>query len=551
MTRIPSTSRWERLRWVALWVVLAVAVPVIAGVEPPGQNPDAVKVAVIAALMAVMWVGVIVPLWITALLPLVLFPLLNLNGFGATLDAYASPLITLFFGGFILALGMFRCGLSLRLSLVIVRLANERPGAIVLACMATTAFLSMWVSNTASTMVMLPMALSVIGLVRRNVVPARRGGEGVGKRGSFATALLLGIAYSASIGGMGTLVGTPPNAVLAGFLRDSYGYDIGFFEWMTFGVPLVVVLLLAAWVWLTKVLFRFDHSPIRGTNTMIDRQIDALGPLSGFEKSIAVVAVLTAFAWVARPFLNRIAGDVVPGSGLTDAGIALTAAGVVVAVFAFRGVLAEGPSTVIERTNHFNLHPLANLLRKGRIPRRFVPAADNLSFLLVNVDWRVLTLIGGGLALSMAIKKSGLAAWLIGAGSAYFDLVAVPGVPPIFPVMFVLMLMILMMTELASNTATAAVFVPIVAALAIGLGENPLLLAVPAALVSSCAFTLPMATPPNAIVYGSGRITTGQMARAGWRLDVTAVTAITVLVSSLLALALGIEQGSVPDWARR
>ena len=525
-----------------------MVVPLIAGMEPPGDHPEAIKVAVIAALMAIMWVGVIVPLWITALLPLALFPLLDIHSFSATLEPYTSPLITLFFGGFILALAMFRCGLSLRLSLVIVRLADERPGAIVFGCMATTAFLSMWVSNTASTMVMLPTALLVVALVRRTVRRAKRP-SGSGET-PFATALLLGVAYSASIGGMGTLVGTPPNAILAGFLRESFSYEIGFFEWMTFGVPLVAVLLVTAWVWLTRILFRFDHAPIKGTNAMIDQQLAALGPMSRFEKWIAVIATATALAWVTRPLLNRITNDVSPGWIVSDAGIALTAATVVVTVFIFKSSFFQRPSGILENTSYFTLHPLKDRWAESRIPRRILTRLDNVSFLFANLDWRVLTLIGGGLALSMAIKQSGLGAWLISGGSDFLKLAAIPGIPLVYSVMVILLLITLAMTELASNSATAAVFVPIVALLAIGLGENPLVLAVPAALISSCAFMLPVATPPNAIVYGSGRITTGQMARAGIRLDLTAVTVIALLVTALLSMALGVDQGVVPEWAR-
>ncbi len=549
MTTPSSAFRLERLRWGALWAVAALIVPLLAGVEPPGDHPEAIKVAVVTALMAVMWVGVIVPLWITALLPLALFPLLGIHSFSATLEPYSSPLIMLFFGGFILALAMFRCGLSLRLSLVIVRLADERPGAIIFGCMATTAFLSMWVSNTASTMVMLPMALAVIALLRHTVRPAKM--ANIDGESSFATALLLGIAYSASIGGMGTLVGTPPNAILAGFLRESFSYEIGFFEWMTFGIPLVAVLLVAAWFWLTRILFRFDPAPIKGTNAMIDQQLAELGPMSHFEKWIAAIATLTALAWITRPLLNRIANDAIPGWTVSDANIAVAAATVVVAVFIVKSSFFEHTSGILEKTSSFTLHPLNNHWLESKIPRPVLMRLDNVSFLFANLDWRVLTLIGGGLALSMAIKQSGLGAWLIGGGSGYFELAAIPGIPLVFSMMVILLLTTLAMTELASNSATAAVFVPIVALLAIGLGENPLVLAIPAALISSCAFMLPVATPPNAIVYGSGRITTGQMARAGIRLDLTAVTVIALLVTALLSMMLGVEQGVVPDWAQR
>jgi solute carrier family 13 (sodium-dependent dicarboxylate transporter), member 2/3/5 len=386
--------------------------------------------------------------------------------------------IWLFLGGFLIAIGIERCGLHRRLALRILRTVGSTPAALVGGFMAGTAFLSMWISNTATVLMMLPMALSVLALVERE--------SGESPDPNFAIALLLGLAYAANIGGLGTLIGTPPNALLAGFMGESLGVEIGFGEWMLLGVPLVAVALPLCWVLLVRVLHPVAGSPVAGAD-VLSRELSRLGPMSRAEWTVGTITALTALGWVTRPLLERW----IPG--LNDTGIAIGGALLLFIV------------------------PVD--LRRGEFPLDWRATEG--------VPWSVLLLFGGGLSLAAAIQATGLAAWI---GEAMKGI----GGWPLPLVVLAITAVVLFLTELTSNTATAATFLPVVAALAVGIGVDPLRLAAPAALAASCAFMMPVATPPNAIVYGSGRVTLPQMARAGLWLNLLFVVLIAAATLLLL-----------------
>lgn len=465
------TRRWGGLAAGALLFALALWLP-----PPAGMSPEAWRVAAVAGLMAVWWITEALPLPATALLPLVLFPLLGVAEVKDAAAPYANPLIFLFMGGFVLGLALQRWNLHRRIALGIVARVGTRPASLVGGFMLATAFLSLWVSNTATAVMMLPVALSVIGLIEE------RAGDDAGHgRRRFAISLLLGVAYGASIGGLGTLIGTPPNALLAGYLGEAHGMSIGFAQWMALGVPLSLLMLALAWWLLTHVLFRVDGEALAGAEGVIGDEIRALGPMSHPERLVAIVFAATALAWIARP----LAESVIPG--LDDTVIAIAAA-------------------------------LALFLIPSGVDGRALMDWDTAK----GLPWGVLLLFGGGLTLAAAIASSGLAVWL---GEVLKGLEALPGVV----IVLAATVGVIFLTELTSNTATAAAFLPLVGSVAVGIGMSPVLLTVPVALAASCAFMLPVATPPNAIVYGSGHLAIPDMVKAGLWLNLAGSVLIVAL----------------------
>jgi len=429
------------------------------------------RVAAVAIWMACWWLTEAIPLPATALLPLVLFPVLGVRDLQETAAPYAHPVIFLFLGGFLVAAALEHSGLHRRFALGVVRSVGSQPRRLVGGLMFATAFLSMWVSNTATAVIMLPIAVSVLP-------------EDPESRKRMAPALFLGIAYAANIGGLGTLIGTPPNAFLAGFMSESYGIEIGFVRWMMVGVPVVAIGLPVTW-WL--LVGRLHPLPESEPSLDHERLSRSIGSFSIEERVVAVIAALVCTAWITRPLLGRWVPD------LSDAGIAITGALLLLSV------------------------PV------GFRPLRFALTWKEAE----RLPWGVLVLFGGGLSLAGAVQQSGLAEWL---GR---HLAGLGGFPLPLLLLAVVLLMIFL-TELTSNTATAAAFLPVVAALALAIGTSPLMLAVPAALAASCAFMLPVATPPNAVVYGSGRIELGQMMRAGLWLNLLMAVVISVLALVLV-----------------
>lgn len=454
--------------------------------------------------MAIWWITEAIPVYATALLPLAILPAAGASSMSEAAAPYGHELIFLFMGGFILALSMQRWGLHERIALAGLRLAGTKPQNIVGAFIAVCGFLSMWVSNTATAMMMLPIALSVIHVVLKQTT-----GEGLdevnqfsSKEGhNFALCLMLGIAYASSIGGIGTLIGTPPNLFLASFARNQLRMDISFVRWMGIGLPLVVIFLPIVWLLLTKFLYPIRIGEMRGGREFIDIAYRRLGSFKTPEKITLVVFVCTALLWITRPLLSRIDfSGFRPFSGLTDTGIAMIAA---LSLF---------------------------MIPAGRKNSGFVMDWETA----VKLPWGLLILFGGGLSLAAAVQANGVAE-LLGSRVAAFR-----GLPPVLIVVFVTTLMIFL-TELSSNTASTATLVPILSAIAPGLGIDPLLLIIPAAIAASCAFMLPVATPPNAIVFGSNYVTIPQMARAGLWLNLIGIVLISILVYTVVKPLLAIS----------
>lgn len=452
---------------------------------------EAWRVAGLAALMAVWWVTEVIPIPVTALLPLVLLPLMAGSSIEAAASPFANPIIFLFMGGFMIAKAMERWGLHRRLAFGIIAAAGTSPLRLVAGFMVAAAFLSMWVSNTAVAVMMLPIGISVIEVLRGE----EEGSPAAQDRSAFAVALLLAVAYGTSIGGVATLIGTPPNAILAGFLSEEYGVRIGFARWLLLGLPLTLILLPVTWFLLTRVVFRVDATGPGLSDAALAGLRSSLGRLRTAERRVAWVFTATALAWMTRP----LAAPWLPE--LSDAGIAIGAA-----VLLF--LIPAGGSDRGE---------LLNWEWARRIP------------------WDILVLFGGGLSLASAMTRSGLAEWIgVGLSGA-----------AALPLLFLLVVVagaVVFLTEVTSNTATAAAFVPIVAGLALVLGEDPFLLAAVAALASSCAFMLPVATPPNAIVFGSGAIRIQEMARAGFVLNLIVILLVPVIALIAIDLiGIGVE----------
>jgi sodium-dependent dicarboxylate transporter 2/3/5 len=493
-----ARDRDVRRRALGLAGGLTAFVLMLLAPAPEGMTPDAWRTAALAVLMATWWITEAIPVYATGLLPLALLPLLGIADMRAAAVPYANPVIFLFLGGFLIALTIQRWNLHQRIALTLLSATGTGARQLVGGFMAATAFLSMWVSNTATAMMMLPIALSVITLLERDSAHRM---PVVG----LNTALVLAIAYGANVGGMATLVGTPPNALLAAYFDQTYGVTIGFAQWMVFGVPLALVLLAVTWVLLTRVAFRLPRAPIEGAGAAIASQRAGLGPTTHGEM-IAGGAFLTAAGlWIFLPLITRTWPDL----GLTDSGIAV---GVALALFIIPVDLKRGEFAL-------------NWEWAGRVP------------------WGVLLLFGGGLSLAAGATSSGLAEWIGGAMSGL-------GGVPTWLMLLVVVTVVVFLTELTSNTATTATMLPVLGGLAMGLGENPLLLCVPAALAASCAFMLPPATPPNAVAFGSGHVTIPQMARAGILLNLICIAALTMAAYAGVMAVFEIAPGVVPDWAK-
>jgi sodium-dependent dicarboxylate transporter 2/3/5 len=468
---------------------------------PAGLSAAGWDTAAVAFWVAVWWVTEAIPLSATALLPVVLLPLLGAVSVRDAAIPYANPVILLLLGGFILALGMQRWGLHKRIALNLLARVGGSPRRLVGGFMLTAALISMWVFNTTTTVMMLPIAFSVIEFVERQTGPdPDRAAAGR----TFATVLMIGVAYGATIGGMGTLIGTAPNAVLAGFMAETYGVEVSFFRWMMVGLPMVAVMLPLTWVLLVYVAYPIRLGPLPGQNEIITGELRALGPMTRGERRVATVVAATAAVWVLRPALD----DLLPWVHLNDTSIGLF------------GALALFLTPVDLKRGVFAL--------SGEWARE--------------LPWGVIILFGGGLSLAAAVKSSGLSDW-IGAGSG-----GLAALSP-FAVLLGIVVVIILLTEITSNTATTATFLPIVASVAVGIGENPLLFVFPTVLAASCAFMMPVATPPNAVVFASGFIRIHQLMRAGALANLLGVFVTTVMAYTAVRWVFGIELGVLPDWA--
>jgi sodium-dependent dicarboxylate transporter 2/3/5 len=453
---------------------------------PAGLSPAGWRLAATAVLMAVWWATEALPIPVTAFIPIIAFPVLGVTSVDDAAAPYMDPVIFLLLGGFIIARSLEHWNLHRRIALNILSRVGSSPGRIIFGFMVATAVISMWVSNTATTAMMLPIGLSVIAVI---------GSEGeVGH--DFAIALLLSIAYSASIGGMATLVGTPTNALLAGFMRETYHVQIAFNRWMLIGLPVVAVMLPTAWAILTKVAFRLPKASFEGAEAAIASQLAALGPITRPERRTAVLFAVVAVTWCLRPEIAAWTGL----KGLSDAGIAVAAA---FALF---------------------LIPSGDKSGRGRCLLDWPTAAK--------LNWGVILLFGGGLSLASAVSATGLAVWV---GQALSVLTTWP------PILLAgaICALIIFLTELTSNAATTAAILPVLGAIAAQGHLDPLVIAVPGVLAATCAFMLPVATPPNAMVFGAGYIRVPDMVKAGFRLNIAGIIVITLLAYVLVPLVFG------------
>ena len=442
---------------------------------PDAMTPAAQRLAAVTLLMAVWWITEALPIAATALLPIVLFPLLGIMPTAQTTSAYANPMVYLFLGGFLIAMAMQKWELHRRIALYTINLVGTSPHRIILGFMLATAFLSMWISNTATAMMMLPIALAVI---------SHRHSDS--EDSNFATALMLSIAYAASIGGVATLIGTPPNAILVGVLQQQHGITIGFAQWMGFALPLSIVMLLLAWFYLTRIVYRGEVKEVATDRALIRQQLLELGRMSYEERWVLMVFSLVATAWFARGLF-----DIAWLQGVGDASIAICGALLLFILPASSG---------------------------GRL-------LDWQSAL--KLPWEILILFGGGFSLAAAFVHSGLTGWLV----TQLELLQAM---PLWLLLAAIVLMIILLTEVTSNTATATIILPLMGALAVAMEQAPTLLMIPAAIAASYAFMLPVATPPNAIVFGGGHVTIPQMAKAGIWMNLIAMLLICgfVLLSS-------------------
>ena len=445
---------------------------------PSGLSEVGWDVVAVAVLMAIWWATETVPVAITALLPLALFPLLGVTSFENAAVPYANKNIYLFLGGFMLALGIESSGLHKRIALKMIILVGSSGRRLVGGFMLVAALISMWVMNTSTTLMLLPIGLAVCG-VMSETIPGITDKD----RSNFDTALLLGIAYAATIGGMSTLIGTAPNIVFSAFMQDTYGVEISMFDWMMLGVPLATIMLFGAWMLLTKYVFPINFVATNDARNELKSMLANMGSFTKDEKRISVIFGLAVFAWVFRTLLNRI--DFL--SGLTDAGIAIIAA---ILIFMTPSASKRGDLLQWEKSK--------------------------------DLPWGLLILFGGGLSLAAQISSSGLGIWI---GNS---LLILSTVPPILLILAVATL-IIFLTEITSNVTTTTTFLPVFGALAIAIGVLPVSLTVPVCLAASCAFMLPVATPPNSIVYASGLIPIQKMVKAGIIINLLSIIFLFVL----------------------
>ncbi len=478
-------------------------------------DPIAQKTLAVAVLMAWWWITEALPIPATALLPVVAFPFLKIMKTQEVVLSYADSNIFLFMGGFFLAMAMQKWGLHRRIALHIINFVGLGPRKIILGFMIATAFLSLWISNTATTMMLYPIGLAVILQLtsfkdeQGNSLPAQI-------TSAFQTSLMLGIAYAASIGGIGTKIGTPPNIVFAAAVKTLFpeAPEIGFLQWMLVGVPLVILFIPVAWFVLTHISQPIKIKKLPIGEQIITAELQKQGPMNRGEKYVLVMFILTALAWI---FCKNIelGSFVIPGwSNLL--GIAAQVNDGTVAIF----------SALILFATPVNLKEKSFLLDWEWAKK---------------IPWGILLLFGGGIALAAGFQTTGLAAW-IGQNLNLFSNV------PLLVMITLTCFMLTFLTEVTSNTAIATIFMPILAATSLAIGVHPFLLMIPAALSASCAFMLPVATPPNAIIFASGYVTMPQMAKNGLLLNFIGIMIVTLITYLIAIPAFGIVLGKMPDW---
>ena len=477
----------QSYRKLGFWIGLLLFFSVVLNPTPESLSIEGWHVAAVALLMAAWWGTEAVPLPVTALIPLAALPLLQVSSLKETAISYANPHIFLFLGGFILALAIQRSGLHKRLALSVVSKVNASAGSIVGTFMCISFFISMWVMNTSTTLMLLPICLAICVNIKEAL-------PGLSNKQikNFEIALFLGIAYASSIGGMSSLIGTAPNIVFAGFMQENFNIDISFLDWMKIALPIGLIMLVASFIILTKIIYPSTFEINAATKNKIKKSLEELGKISRDEKKVFIIFLIAASLWIGRPYLKYHEMLL----GLTDAGIAILAAIIL-----------------------------------------FILPSDNKKSNLLEWDetkklpWGLLLLFGGGLSLASSISSSGLGQWL---GTSFSLLVELK------PWLIILLIttFIVFLTELTSNTATTSTFLPIATSIAVAISVAPISIAIPLVMASSLAFMLPVATPPNAIVYGSGKITIANMIKAGFILNLIGILIISLVSHYLLPASL-------------
>ncbi len=462
------------LRRIGLIAGPLLALLVLVLPRPAGLTHEAWIVVALVALMAIWWITEALPMAMTAFLPIIILPLAKVATIKEATAPFAEPIIFLLLGGFIVALAIERWGLHKRIAMVVLDRVGASPSRLVLGFILATAFLSMWISNSATTMMMLPIALSVASVMQQTNPDDK----------SFAPAAILGVAYAASIGGMGTIVGTPPNAMAVGYVRQTFDIDISFLAWMKIGVPVMLLLIPLSWLILTRFAFKVSAQKIAGVEAIVHKTRAELGRMGTAERRTALLCLVLALTWIFSAQLKKLPGL----SGLSDELIAM-----LFAVLMF--LVSSGQ----------------------RRDEKLLAWRDTL-----NINWGVIFLFGGGLSLAAAMDRTGLAQWL---GQ---HLSVLKGVHPLL-LLLVMCGAITALSEIASNTALVAALLPVLGAGAAATGLAPETMAIPLALAANCGFMLPAATGPNAIAFGSGRVKASDMARAGILLDVAGVLVIALV----------------------
>lgn len=466
---------------------------------PESLNPEARAVLASTSWIAIWWMTEAIPIPATSLLPIILFPLTNSLDVGATTSAYGSGTIFLFMGGFMIALTMEKWNLHRRIALSIISIVGTNSNLIILGFMVSTGFLSMWISNTATAMMMVPIGLAIIYQVAE-ALKDRPEIDTSDENFKFGKALMLGIAYSASLGGISTLIGTPPNTLLAGAINTTYGIELSFARWMLFGVPISWTFILITWIYLVKFAYPSGFKELPGGKEVVENEKRALGKASYEEKVVFIVFIFAALAWITRSFLLQ---KFIPN--LDDTMIAIIAS-----------------------------------LILFTIPSKNRPGDRLLDWnTALKLPWGILLLFGGGLAIAAGFVESGLSAWM---GE---QLIGLQGVHMLM-VLIIVGTLVIFLTEVTSNTATASMIFPIMAALAVALDIHPYAVMIVAAVSASCAFMLPVATPPNAVVFGSGYLRIPDMAKSGFFLNVIGVFLVSIAVYFLLPVVWGIDLSVFP-----
>tara|TARA_B100001063_G_scaffold211267_1_gene209468 strand:+ start:1431 stop:2870 length:1440 start_codon:yes stop_codon:yes gene_type:complete len=464
-------------RLIGFWLGIVSFLIILYLPNPEGLSSAGRITAAVFVLMGLWWAFEAIPLQVTALMPLILFPLLNVEEIGVISREYMNKVQFLFAGGFIIALAIQKWGLHKRVALNILKFSGLNSRGIVASFMVASAVLSMWVMNTSTAIMLLPVGISVIKVISDTVNNVTED-----QKFNFQLSLLLGIAYAASIGGIATPIGTSPNGVLIQFASNNYDYDIGFANWLSIGLPITLGLGPLIWVFLTYFIFPVNFSANQESKNKLDSMLRELGPMSNEEKKVIVVFLITAFFWIFRQLIDDLPGL----SLLDDSVIAITGA---VSLF---------------------------FINENKSKNKLLVWDD----VQTGFPWGLIFLFGGGMALAYIVNDSGLALWLAS---------LIPSETYFWIILLTVIVMVILLTELTSNLTTTITFLPVVASVGLNMGIDPLLLILPLTISASCAFMLPVATPPNSIVYASNLIPIQKMVKAGIFINLSSILYVFII----------------------